>query len=64
MTADPNPANASRPKFWKTALFLAGSVAFGGVAVVLWNRRELARMREQENNPAPEPVLPSEEEFY
>jgi hypothetical protein len=64
MTADPNPSAVQRPKVWKTILLLAGSAAFGGVAVALWNRRELARMHEQANNPAAEQELPAEEDVY
>ena len=64
MTADPNSAAASdtRPKAWKTALLLAASAAFGGLAVVLWNRRELIQMQSQRNNPSPQgdQVLPAE----
>ena len=61
MTADhPVAAADPRPKVWKTVLFLAGSAALGGVAVVLWNRRDLARIREQAGTP--EPILPSEED--
>jgi hypothetical protein len=51
MTADDNSALDSRGTFWKTALLVAGSVAFGGLAVVLWNRRELAEMRDQKIRP-------------
>jgi hypothetical protein len=64
MTADPNPSAAQRPKIWRTILLLAGSAAFGGVAVALWNRRELVRMREQGNIPASPPEPPSEEDVY
>lgn len=62
MTADPNSAASSRPKLWKTVLLLVGSAAFGGAAVALWNRRELTRIHEQGNIPAPEQELSAEEE--
>lgn len=50
------------PKFWKTALLLLGSAAFGGLAVALWNRRELSNMQNHRDEPAPEPPLYDEEE--
>jgi hypothetical protein len=51
MTADRNPASASksRPKLWKTAFLVIGSFAFGGLAIALWNRRELEDIREGKN---------------
>jgi hypothetical protein len=64
MTADSNPSAVQRPKIWKTILLLGGSAAFGGVAVALWNRRELARMREQGNIPAAEQARAAEEDVY
>jgi hypothetical protein len=33
--------------FWRTALLLTTSAAFGGIAVAIWNRRTLARMRQE-----------------
>jgi hypothetical protein len=53
MTAVNNsaPMPRSRGTFWKTTLLVAGSVAFGGLAVALWNRRELAEMRNQKIGP-------------
>jgi hypothetical protein len=57
MTADENSTPAgSRRKIWKTTLLLFGSVAFGGLAVALWNRGELAQMRDQRPDPAPQEV--------
>lgn len=72
MTADLNsaPSAASRPKFWKTILFITGSVTFGGVAFALWNRRELtniqAQMQAQLSDPVPEeaPAFDEEEVFF
>jgi hypothetical protein len=59
MTADPSSSSVfnPRPKLWKTALLLAGSAAFGGLAVVLWNRRELIQMHNHGANPAQEASL-------
>jgi len=37
------PAKASR--FWRAALFFAGSAAFGGLAVALWDRKTLTAMQ-------------------
>jgi uncharacterized membrane protein YebE (DUF533 family) len=65
MTGNPNPSAVPdvRPKVWKTALLLAGSAAFGGLAVALWNRRELTQMQNQRDNPCPQgsPDLLSEQ---
>jgi hypothetical protein len=69
MTADPNSEFHAPPppKIWKTTLFLIGSAAFGGLAVALWNRRELAQMRNQKSKSAvdvsPSPAQPDEETF-
>jgi hypothetical protein len=38
-------------KAWRTALFLAASAAFGGLAVAIWDRKILSDMR----NRMPEP---------
>jgi hypothetical protein len=66
MTADSNSSAtvASRPKFWKTILLLAGSAAFGGVTLALWNRRDLARIREQGNVPARDEKPSSEDDIF
>lgn len=42
--------NAGR-KLWRTALLLAGSAAFGGLAVAFWNRKTLAELRKQASEP-------------
>jgi hypothetical protein len=54
-----SPPNAEAPEeshaepeqrnFWRSGLLLATSAAFGGIAVAIWNRRTLAKMRQ----PAP-----------
>jgi hypothetical protein len=61
MTADPtlDPAPGPRRKVWRAALFVIGSAAFSGVALVLWNRRELTRIRQ--TNPPPVTNPPDEE---
>ena len=38
----PEPRN-----LWRTGLLLATSAAFGGIAVAIWDRRTLAKMRQQ-----------------
>ena len=35
-----------RRSFWRSGLLLATSAAFGGIAVAIWNRRTLAKMRQ------------------
>jgi hypothetical protein len=32
---------------WRSGLLIATSAAFGGIAVAIWNRRTLAKMRQQ-----------------
>jgi hypothetical protein len=32
---------------WRTGLLLATSAALGGIAVAIWDRRTLAKMRQQ-----------------
>ena len=36
-----------RPNLWRSGLLIATSAAFGGIAVAIWNRRTLAKMRQQ-----------------
>jgi hypothetical protein len=56
-TEPPNNADTQPPpgkpagKAWRTALLLAASAAFGGLAVAIWDRKILADMR----NRMPEP---------
>lgn len=42
---DQNPPE--RRSFWRSGLLIATSAAFGGIAVAIWNRRTLAKMRQQ-----------------
>jgi hypothetical protein len=46
-----NPAHLApeRRNFWRSGLLIATSAAFGGIAVAIWNRRTLEKMRQ----PAP-----------
>jgi hypothetical protein len=54
---------APRRKLWQTILLLAGSAAVGGLAVVIWNRKDLAQMHMANPDPAGEP-LPADDEIY
>ena len=35
-----------RRNLWRSGLLIATSAAFGGIAVAIWNRRTLAKMRQ------------------
>jgi hypothetical protein len=54
MEPDPQDDPKSQPRnglhVLGTALLIAGSALFGGLAVVLWNRKALSGLRQ---NPAP-----------
>jgi hypothetical protein len=43
---DSQPATEPR-NLWRTGLLLATSAALGGIAVAIWDRRTLAKMRQQ-----------------
>jgi hypothetical protein len=60
---DPCPDGTPGRRFWRTALLLAGSAAFGGLAVAFWNRKELAEMRSRVSEPGPQPQS-NEEDIY
>ncbi len=62
MTADPSSSSTSHPRFWRNALLLLGSAAFGGLAVALWNRRELAQIQSRKNELTFRESPPSTEE--
>jgi hypothetical protein len=49
-------------KLWQTALLLAGSAAFGGLAVAFWNRKMLAELRNQV--PEPRRTAGREDDIY
>ena len=46
----------SRPVLWRNVLFFAGSAMFGGLAVALWNRRELMQIQRERLNPTLPPA--------
>ncbi|MBB6145385.1 ferric-dicitrate binding protein FerR (iron transport regulator) [Silvibacterium bohemicum] len=55
--ASPEDAPPSRKtqRWLRTALFFAGSAAFGGLAVALWDRKLLTAMRSKDGERNPEP---------
>jgi len=64
ITSQPETATRSPGhRLWQTALLLAGSAAFGGLAVALWNRKTLAEMRKQTPEP-PHRTVGREDDIY
>jgi hypothetical protein len=73
MTADPDsksnrsdpppPARDSGSKLWQTALLLAASAAFGGLAVAFWNRKILSDIRNRPPEP-PRRSVGREDDIY
>jgi hypothetical protein len=49
---------------FRTGLLMAGSALFGGIAVVLWNRRSLTKMQNQPNGQADQPQIVDEDAIY
>jgi hypothetical protein len=43
---DEDHSAPERRSFWRSGLLIATSAAFGGIAVAIWNRRTLAKMRQ------------------
>jgi hypothetical protein len=56
---------AAKPgrKVWRTALLLAASAAFGGLAVAIWDRKILADMRNRMPGP-PQRSAGREDDIY
>jgi hypothetical protein len=48
---------------WRTALLLAASAAFGGLAVAIWDRKTLADMRNRMPEP-PQRSVGREDDIY
>ncbi len=48
----------------RTGLLVVGSALFGGIAVVLWNRRALANMQNQTSDKAPKPCPVDDDAIY
>lgn len=44
---EPDQEDGKRGSLWRTALLLTTSAVFGGIAVAIWNRRTLARIRQE-----------------
>jgi hypothetical protein len=62
--AEGQDAVRETPSVWRTGLLLATSAVLGGIAVVLWNRRSLERMREESEFEAADPrPSPANEEY-
>ncbi len=59
----PSPARDSGRKVWQTALLLAASAAFGGLAVAFWNRKTLSDIRNRPPEP-PRRSLGREDDIY
>jgi hypothetical protein len=65
---NPNPEPAAeqpipeRLQALKTGLLIAGSALLGGLAVVLWNRSSLSRLREPAEAVQPPDASPDEED--
>ena len=51
---DSQPVSEPR-NLWRTGLLLATSAALGGIAVAIWDRRTLAKIRQQTPPPEYEP---------
>jgi hypothetical protein len=47
LEADPQEDREQQGSFWRTALLLTTSAALSGIAVAIWNRRTLARIRQE-----------------
>jgi hypothetical protein len=62
-TKDSSKTPARARKLLRAALFFAGSAAFGGLAVALWDRKTLTAMRRRDAEP-PEQPRPSDEDFF
>jgi hypothetical protein len=58
----PEPSSPSRLQPLRTGLLIAGSALLGGLAVVLWNRSSLSRLRQPAEAASQPPVSPDEEE--
>jgi hypothetical protein len=59
--SDSEPPSQPRPGALQAALLVAGSMLLGGLAVVLWNRSSLSRLRQPAEIP-PAPVSPDGED--
>jgi fatty acid desaturase len=58
---DPSKTPTRARKLLRAALFFAGSAAFGGLAVALWDRKILTAMRWRDAQPSEQPRPPDED---
>jgi hypothetical protein len=58
----PNSSSRKGLHLVGTALLIAGSALFGGLAVVLWNRKALSRLHQPAANLQKPSSLPDDEE--
>jgi hypothetical protein len=54
---NPSPAASKTRSFWRTALLLTSSAALSGIAFAIWNRRSLARIRQEYESRAAQPGI-------
>lgn len=54
--SEQNPSSSPRLGGFRTGLLIAGSALLGGLAVVLWNRSSLSRLRQPAEAGAQPPV--------
>ena len=57
--AEPEDPQKPGIRFLQTGLLVAGSALLGGLAVVLWHRKSLARLRQ--SSPDPDSASPSQD---
>lgn len=60
--SEPKPTAPDRLQALRTGLLIAGSALLGGLAVVLWNRSSLSRLRQPMEAVASPVASPDEEE--
>lgn len=56
-----SPAPRRSLQVLRTGLLVAGSALLGGLAVVFWNRKSLASLRQPQDPQEPLPASPDEE---
>ncbi|HLH34026.1 MAG TPA: hypothetical protein VKX41_05085 [Alloacidobacterium sp.] len=61
---DSKEVNQKKGSRFQTGLLMVGSALFGGIAVVLWNRRSLTKIQNQPNGQADRPEIVDEDAIY
>jgi len=56
------PASSPGLRVFRTGLLIAGSALFGGLAVALWHRKVLAKLRQPVDVPEPPSSSPDAED--